>query len=408
MMKRWLFPFTRLLLVSMAAGAPILADNATTLAAEPPLSITVSPATTVSHAEKVTLIANVFSPAQVQSYRWAHVGGSHRIGTAQALTLGGSGWPTSPGTRTFVVTVTFTDGSQLTASQAISFINPLPVSEVVSLPDPSPAFTPNPDADHTLEWPVSHSYTGDYAQTLDPGIQTKTHVLFDNGTLTPPAGEKGINISNTSSSDDHGITVGSNAEINVTKSFATSIVTQSNQGDLRIVNRGTINLSQYGRGLHASMRNAPSNVRLVNYGAIKLDGPTAEPQDVGTEKPHLVNVHILRAGAPHEFADYSHSAELINMPNASLIATGTYNGFTSQWPKQMRNNGSMGGLKVEAGGGHLARVVNYGKIEIEATGARGLWAYGLWGAAQAHNFGTITMSGLLSYGIRVVLSLIHI
>ena len=272
----------------------------------------------------------------------------------------------------------------------------------VSLPAPLPAFTPNPDANHTVGQPASHSYTGDHVQTLDPGIHAQTHVLFNNGTLTPPAGKKGINISNTNSSDYHAITIGSNAEINVTKAFATGIVTRNNEDNLRIINRGAINLSQAGRGLHAAMRDAPGNVRLVNYGTIALDGPTAEPEDVWTTKPHLVNAHILRAGAPHEFDGYSHFAELINMPDASLVATGTYNGYTSQWPNQMRNNGSMGGLKTEAGGGHLGRVINYGKIEIEATGARGLWAYGLWGAVQAHNSGTITMRGVSSAGIRVV------
>ena len=409
-MKQWPFLFTRLLLVSMAAGTLIVADNATTLAAEPSLSITVSPSTTVAYNEGVTLTAEVSDPAQVASYRWAHVGGSQDLSIYQQVTdrgtkvtIGAAGrWPHSPGTRTFQAIVTLNDRSQVTATQAISFINPPPVSELARLPDPVPAFTPNPDADHTPGRPVSHSYTGDHVQTLDPGVWTETHVSFDNGTLTPPDGRRGVNISNAHPSDAHAITIGSNAEINVTKAFATSIITRNNKGDVRIVNRGTINLPETGRGLHAAMQNAPGNARLVNYGTIKLDGPTAEPEEVWTTKPHLLNAHMLRAGAPHDFVDYGHSAELINMPDASLIATGTYNGITSKWPAKMRNNGSMGGLKTEAGGGHLGRVINHGKIDIEATAGRGLWAYGLWGAAQAHNFGTVTMSGLSSQGIRVV------
>ena len=122
--KQWLIPFVCSLLVGMAGAAPVLADNATTLATEPPLRIEVIPATTVAHSEDVSLTAKVSNHADVKSYRWAHIGGSQNMGTAQTLTIDGSGWPTSPGTRTFEVTVTFNDGTQLTASQAISFTKP--------------------------------------------------------------------------------------------------------------------------------------------------------------------------------------------------------------------------------------------------------------------------------------------
>ena len=88
------------------------------------LTISVSPSTTVAHTEAVTLTVQAFDPAQVASYRWAHVGGWHRISTQQSVTLGGTDWPNSPGTRTFEAIVTLNDGSQVTAQQSIIFTNP--------------------------------------------------------------------------------------------------------------------------------------------------------------------------------------------------------------------------------------------------------------------------------------------
>ena len=119
--RQRLVSVTCLLFVGMAVSVPF-----PTLAAEPSVSISVSPSTTVAHSEEVTLTAEVSDPSQVVSYRWAHVGGWHRIGTQQSVTLGGSGWPNSPGTRTFQAIVTLNDGSQVTAEQPIAFTNPPP------------------------------------------------------------------------------------------------------------------------------------------------------------------------------------------------------------------------------------------------------------------------------------------
>ena len=76
------------------------------------------------YTEEVTLTAEVSDPAQVASYRWAHVEGSQNIGTQQSVTLGGAGWPYSAWTRTFQAIVTLNDDSQVTAEQAITFTNP--------------------------------------------------------------------------------------------------------------------------------------------------------------------------------------------------------------------------------------------------------------------------------------------
>ena len=58
------------------------------------------------------------------SYRWAHVGGYHKISTQQSVTLGGEGWPNGPGKRTFQAIVTLNDGSEATAEQTINFTKP--------------------------------------------------------------------------------------------------------------------------------------------------------------------------------------------------------------------------------------------------------------------------------------------
>ena len=115
-------------IVTLNDGSQVIAEQAITFTDPPPsdvlVSISVSPDTSVSYTEEVTLTAEVSDPAQVASYRWAHVGGWHRIGTQQSLTLGGAGWPNSPGTRTFQAIVTLNDGSQVTAEQSLAFTNP--------------------------------------------------------------------------------------------------------------------------------------------------------------------------------------------------------------------------------------------------------------------------------------------
>ena len=111
-------------IVTLNDGFQVVAEQAITFTAPPPpqdvsVSITVSPSTTVAYTEKVTLTAQVSDPAQVASYRWAHVGGSQNLSTNQAVVLGGDGWPYGPGTRTFKAIVTLTDGSQVVAEQSI-------------------------------------------------------------------------------------------------------------------------------------------------------------------------------------------------------------------------------------------------------------------------------------------------
>ena len=138
--KQCLISVTCLLFVGMAMSVP-----SPVLAAEPSVSISVSPGTSVSYTEKVTLTAEVSDPAQVASYRWAHVGGWHRIGTQQSVTLGGAGWPNGPGKRTFQAIVTLHNDSQVTAEQDIIFTNPSPPPDVsVSIsvsPDTSVPYT---------------------------------------------------------------------------------------------------------------------------------------------------------------------------------------------------------------------------------------------------------------------------
>ena len=91
------------------------------------VSITVSPATTVAHTETVTLTAQVSDPTQVASYLWKRTpGGKYDLSTTASLTLGGAKWPNSPGNRTFRVTVTLNDGSQIAAEETIAFTDPPP------------------------------------------------------------------------------------------------------------------------------------------------------------------------------------------------------------------------------------------------------------------------------------------
>ena len=115
--------------VGFTDGRQVIAEQGIKFTEPPPsqgvsVSITVSPGTTVAHTEAVTLTAHVSDPSQVKSYRWAHVGGYYKIGTQQSVTLGGSGWPHGPGTRTFQVIVTLTDETTTAAAQSITFTNP--------------------------------------------------------------------------------------------------------------------------------------------------------------------------------------------------------------------------------------------------------------------------------------------
>ena len=259
-----------------------------------------------------------------------------------------------------------------------------------TIPSPFPTFTPAPDADHSFGEPVTNDYSGsDYTVTLDPGQLTRTHVNFDDGTLAPTRNSAGINISNdTDDTEYHAITLGSDAQINLTGGFAANISTENNQGNLRIFNKGDIAIASGGMGLRALLKKSPADILLVNDGKIELSGLKA-PSGSKTPNYRLVIGSLNKAAEPHDFTNYSHKVELLNMPSGRLIATGPY-------------NGRIDGLKVETGGGHLTRLVNYseGLIQIEGESARGMSAQSLWGASQAHNYGTITMNGLYAIGIH--------
>ena len=104
--------------------------------------------TTVAHTEEVTLTAHVSGPAQVASYHWMRVGGAFDLSYSASLTLGGAEWPHSPGVRTFRVTVTLNDGSQITADQTITFTAPPTPPEDVSV---SITVSPDTTVAHTEE-----------------------------------------------------------------------------------------------------------------------------------------------------------------------------------------------------------------------------------------------------------------
>ena len=115
--------------ITLNDGTQIAAEQSIAFTNPPPaddvsVSISVSPATSVPHTETVTLTAQVSDPSRVASYLWKKVGGKYDLSTTEALTLYGHKWPDSAGTRTFQVTVTLNDGSQVTADQPIAFTNP--------------------------------------------------------------------------------------------------------------------------------------------------------------------------------------------------------------------------------------------------------------------------------------------
>lgn len=267
---------------------------------------------------------------------------------------------------------------------AYGLILPAPV-----VSSPTPAFTPAPEEDHVFDQPVTHSYSGDYASTLDPGDHTRTHVKYDDGTLEPATGTAGIAIANKNAGTEyHAITIGDSAAIKASGSVAANITTEGNSGNLRILNQGSVTLDSAGIGIRAVMKASPANIRLVNDGDITLNGLTAVP-DSAQSNHRLVVGSLNKAAEPHDFLNYSHKVELFNMPDGQLIATGPY-------------NERVDGLKAETGSGHLTRLVNYaeGVIRIEGEGARGISAQSLWGASQGLNFGSIEINGLFAIGLH--------
>ena len=257
-----------------------------------------------------------------------------------------------------------------------------------TLPSLNLVFTPASADNHIFGQAVTHAYSGNHTSTLDPGDHTRTHVEYDNGTLEPAANTPGINISNSNpGSEYHAITIGSDADITAGGSYAANIATKGNSGNLQILNRGLITLENSGFGLRAVMKDSPGNILLVNDGEIRLNGFTAAPGS-NQSNYRLVVGSLNKAAEPHDFSNYSHKVELFNMPGGKLIATGPY-------------NERVDGLKAETGSGHLTRLVNYagGLIRIEGARARGISSQSLWGASQAHNFGSIEINGLFAVGL---------
>ena len=84
-------------------------------------------------------------PSQVASYLWRRVpNGAFDLSTAESLTLHGDAWPNSAATRTFRVTVTLNDGSEITADQTITFTDPSPSPNPPPAPEPPPSAAPPP------------------------------------------------------------------------------------------------------------------------------------------------------------------------------------------------------------------------------------------------------------------------
>lgn len=73
-------------------------------------------------------------------------------------------------------------------------------SDPETIPSAFPAFTPDSDADYSFDKAVTDDYSNtDHTSPLVPSERTRTHVKFDNGTLTPSEGSTGIVIDNDNS-----------------------------------------------------------------------------------------------------------------------------------------------------------------------------------------------------------------
>ncbi len=243
----------------------------------------------------------------------------------------------------------------------------------LTLPSPSPTFSPYPVRDYTITLPITDSYEGDRVTPLNPETASDpdiaTHVYYDAGTITPPSGTPALNFTNSSNKKKkaYAATFTETARINVTNAFAANIIVHGNTGDLMLVNKGMIQISERGIGLRPISRGS-GNAYSANYGTVTIDNSA-------NRLIRGVMAQIGKRAAPH---DDTHVAEAINLSSGSVLITGA--------------GGRQDGLFVETGG-HLARSINYGTVDVAGADSRGMVAQTLWGAAQTHNTGSVTTRG---------------
>ncbi len=250
----------------------------------------------------------------------------------------------------------------------------------LTLSNPSPAFSPYPVRDYTITLPITDSYEGDRVTPLNPATASDpdiaTHVYYDAGTITVPSGTSALNFINSSDEKKqaYAATFTETAGINATNAFAINIITYGNTDDLMLVNKGMIQILEWGIGLRTYSRGS-GNVYTANYGTVTIDNSTDK-----TLRGIASQIH--KSAAPH---DDTHVAESINLSSGSILITG--------------DEGRQDGLFVETGG-QLARSINYGTIDVEGVSSRGVAAQTLWGTTQTHNTGSVTTRGRLSDGIH--------
>ena len=250
----------------------------------------------------------------------------------------------------------------------------------LTLPTPSPAFSLHPVRDYTITLPITDSYSGDRVTPLNPETASDpdvaTHVYYDAGKITVPSGTLALNFRNHSDEKKqaYAATFTETAEIEVTNAFAINIITYGNTGDLMLVNKGAIQILEWGIGLRPISRGS-GNAYSANYGTIQINSSTGK-------LVRAISAQIGKRPAPH---DDTHIAESINLSSGSVLITGP--------------EGRQDGLFVETGG-HFARSINYGTIDVAGDDSRAVVAQTLWGAAQTHNTGRVTARGRHSDGIH--------
>ena len=246
-------------------------------------------------------------------------------------------------------------------------------SDNLVLPTPSPAFSPYPVRDYTITLPITDNFSGNRTTALNPTTAsvpgTATHVHYDAGTITVPSGTSALNFSNSpgETKKSFAATFTKTAAINVTNATAVHATTYGNTGDVALVNKGTITISQRGIGLRPISRGS-GNAYSANYGTVTINNST-------DRTIRSVMAQIGKRAAPH---DDTHVAQAINLSGGSIVNTGS--------------QGRQDGLFVETGG-HLARSINYGTVNVAGKDSRAVTAQTLWGAAQTHNTGSITTTG---------------
>ena len=283
-------------------------------------------------------------------------------------------------------------GSAVTTQSAPSQI----VLRRLAIPEPIPAFEFDPEANYNPggERTVVYEWEGDSEQRLprsaDIADDTDVYVALEGGTLQPSSNKIAISgqfRGENAAKNSYSVVIGEDATVRTRGATAVDIGLDDNEGDVVLVNRGTIEIQlehdSVTLGLRGHSHTGTGNARSVNYGTIRATGSLAPHPEGQNLKGRMVLAGIGKLAAPFTT---EHVAEAINMPGGKIIVTGEH-------------NHRMDGLHVETGSGHLSRLINYGEIELEGTKSRGLSAQTLWGATQSHNLGTITVTGNATYGI---------